>query len=423
MYKFRNATTNSSTDITPTQATIISDLSFSASIPSTLFLILNACFGHKFPLKLRMNGSMLVILVVFILNTGLIKVNTDAWQDTFFDITIVSVVIMNISAAIMSGGLFGISGLFSSEYMTAVVSGQALGGILTAIAEIITLTFSTDALKSTWIFFLIGNVLLALSLVAYIAVSRTKFFKYHIEVKSTVSSYHLAEDEPNFRNVLSKMWLYGFTEWLVFAVTISVYPAVTVLVSSENHGNGSPWNDIYFIPVTNYLIFNTGDYLGRILAGMIEWVSSIGMRINKGEFLIKWNSYVIWIAAKQPTVHSRNIVNHANCIFASAYSVQHKSTTSSSSFHSFRLHFHSVDVCIRIYERLSRKHCNDLGTEVSLVKRANDWNIFGIFNIRIPSFRSVGIREKEMASSTMAAFLGLGLAFGSTLSLILVQLV
>lgn len=37
-------------------------------------------------------------------------------------------------------------------------------------------------------------------------------------------------------------------------------------------------------------------------------------------------------------------------------------------------------------------------------------------------FRSVRNQEKEMASSIMAAFLGIGLAFGSSLSLIIVQL-
>lgn len=37
-------------------------------------------------------------------------------------------------------------------------------------------------------------------------------------------------------------------------------------------------------------------------------------------------------------------------------------------------------------------------------------------------YRSVHNREKEMASSMMAAFLGIGLAFGSSISLILVQL-
>lgn len=48
----------------------------------------------------------------------------------------------------------------------------------------------------------------------------------------------------------------------------------TVLINSQERGNGHPWNDVYFIPVTNYLIFNSGDYLGRILAGLIEWVIS-----------------------------------------------------------------------------------------------------------------------------------------------------
>lgn len=59
----------------------------------------------------------------------------------------------------------------------------------------------------------------------------------------------------------------------MFVVTLCVYPSVTVLVNSEARGNGHPWNDVYFIPVTNYLIFNSGDYLGRILAGLIEWVN------------------------------------------------------------------------------------------------------------------------------------------------------
>lgn len=283
MYKFRNVTSNSTTAITPIQATFISDLSFAASIPNTMFLIINAFIGHKISLNLRMNGSILVVMVVFLFNTALVKVNTDQWQDTFFDVTIVSVVVMNIATAILTGGLFGICGLFPSEYMTAVVSGQALGGVFTAIAEIVVITFSANESRSAFIFFIIGNVLLALSLIVYLILPRTKHFRYYTVDKWSMrklrSEQHSNDTvpiqvEPNFKNVLNKIWMYGFAEWLVFAVTLSVYPAVTVLVNSEAHGNGHPWNDIYFIPVTNYLIFNSGDYLGRILAGMFEWVST-----------------------------------------------------------------------------------------------------------------------------------------------------
>lgn len=48
--------------------------------------------------------------------------------------------------------------------------------------------------------------------------------------------------------------------------------------------------------------------------------------------------------------------------------------------------------------------------------------VAGITLISSIIFRSVHNREKEMASSMMAAFLGIGLAFGSSISLILVQL-
>lgn len=151
---------------------------------------------------------------------------------------------------------------------------------------------------------MIGNGLLVLSLLAYISISKSVFFKYYtaeeyVVIKTPRGRLQRTNtvSEPVFKEVLNKMWLYGFTEWLViiqnrlpmimtnchnfecilqqvFAVTLSVYPAVTVLINSQYHGNGHPWNDVYFVPVTNYLIFNSGDYLGRILAGMIEWVRS-----------------------------------------------------------------------------------------------------------------------------------------------------
>lgn len=33
-------------------------------------------------------------------------------------------------------------------------------------------------------------------------------------------------------------------------------------------------SDTFFVPVVGYLIFSTCDYVGRILAGLLQWVSS-----------------------------------------------------------------------------------------------------------------------------------------------------
>jgi hypothetical protein len=43
-------------------------------------------------------------------------------------------------------------------------------------------------------------------------------------------------------NYCSQVWVYGFTEWMTFVVTLAMYPAVTVLVNSTGRGNSKPWN-------------------------------------------------------------------------------------------------------------------------------------------------------------------------------------
>ncbi|CAG2068170.1 unnamed protein product, partial [Timema podura] len=68
-----------------------------------------------------------------------------------------------------------------------------------------------------------------------------------------------------------QMWPYGLSVWMTFFITLAMYPALTVLVNSMAQGNKKPWNDIYFVPVVGYLIFSTCDYLGRILAGLLQW--------------------------------------------------------------------------------------------------------------------------------------------------------
>lgn len=378
MYKFRNVTSNS-TIITPMQATFTSDFNFASSFPSTIVLILNAMYGHKFRLHVRMIGSLILILIFFAANTVLIKVNTDAWQNEFFNITICSVVAMNIFAAILSGGLFGISGRFPSEYMTAVVSGLALGSVLTAIIEIITITFASDPIASALIFFSIGNIMLVVSIVAYILMIRTAFFQHYTADDSVPKACEMrlqrqsSVAEPNYKEVLNKMWLYGFTVWLVFTVTSSIYPAITVLINSEGRGNGHPWNDVYFIPVTNYLIYNLGDYLGRILAGSIEWPN---------------DKYTV------------AVLSMLRIAFVPALLI---CNTNPRHYIPVFIHSDYIFILLMCFFAFS----NGYLANIALI-----W-----------APKCVSNHEKEMASSIMAALLGISYTFGSSLSLILVQFI
>lgn len=245
--------------------------------------------NYRISLKLRMIGSMVVILILFVITTAFVKINTDDYQDIFFEFTLTTVFIVNIFSAIVSGGLFGMSGMFPSEYISAVMSGQALGGVVTAIAEVISLSFATSLPTiSGFVFFLSGTVMLVFGLVFYMIADKTVFFKFHInqsqlktsnrvainsnvetspEMVANVSRHYM---QPDWRKICSKIWLHGFSAWLVFVTTLAVYPAITVLITSVNKGHHNKWNDVYFLPCLNYLLFNSGDYIGRILSGWIK---------------------------------------------------------------------------------------------------------------------------------------------------------
>lgn len=214
-----------------------------------------------------MVGSIVIILILFVVTTAFVKIDTDNYQDVFLEITLTTVFVVNIFSAILSGGLFGIAGMFSSEYISAVMSGQALGGVFTALAEVVSITFTTAATASAFIYFMVGTAWLVASLVLYLIVSKTLFFKFHVNqshMKANTNNLSINADssplsshavtattmasinrhylQPEWSKIYSKIWLHGFSVWLVFVTTLSVYPAITVLITSTDKGHHHKWN-------------------------------------------------------------------------------------------------------------------------------------------------------------------------------------
>ncbi|XP_037960465.1 equilibrative nucleoside transporter 1 [Teleopsis dalmanni] len=387
MYKFRNTTINNTADVeielTPMQKSFECDLTLTASISGTTFLILNAIYGHKVPLKLKMLGTLVIILIIFFITTAFVEINTDRWQEQFFLITIFTVIIINISSATMSGGIFGIAGLFPSEYMTALVSGQALGGIFTALAFIVVLAFNAGPNTTAFIYFSIGSVLISLSIIAYEVMSRQSFFRFYLEggnklkplddTPSTSRTNDLGITlEPNINEVMSKIYVDVVSICILFTTTLSVYPSVTVLMQSENFGNGNAWNDIYYLPVVNYLFFNSGDYFGRIIAGLWEKPQ------NSHTVLLMTLLRILYV----PFLLCSNTNQH--------------------------------------YFLPTLVHSDYSFITMIITFALSNGYLTNIILMRAPL--SVLQHEKEMASSIMVAALSFGLALGSILSMIFVQM-
>ena len=78
------------------------------------------------------------------------------------------------------GGLAGLAGQFPSEYMGSLVQGQAIGGIITAIVNILSIASEgskSSPSNSAFYCFLVAAIFIALDTIALIAMTKTKFYK------------------------------------------------------------------------------------------------------------------------------------------------------------------------------------------------------------------------------------------------------
>ncbi|CAL7934532.1 unnamed protein product [Xylocopa violacea] len=393
MYKFREIHENSTkrdnythlenlekkTDL---QASFTSYLSVASALPNTLFLIVNAFISKRVSLRVRMVSSQCTILLLFILTTMFVKIDTDKWQGIFVIITLTTVAFVNAASAIFGGSLMGIVGRFSPKYITAMSSGQALGGIFTAITEICSLWIGASPVISGLVYFIIGDVILFLSLIAYVMLERAAFFKHHMVEKlpgNEEADYSITGEVTfpqgttiSYTRIIKRIWYLGISIFLVFCITISVCPSVTVLVESQYKGNGHAWNDIYFIPVVTYLVFSCGDYAGRILSGIFQWPKNKPWQVMLLSLMRAMFIPAFLFCNAQPR-HHLPVYIHSDIYY----------------------------ILLTIAFAISNGYLCNLAF------------------ILTPTV--VDSQEKEVASAMMGAFLGMGLATGAILSLLMVK--
>lgn len=73
----------------------------------------------------------------------------------------------------MQSGLFGIVGRFPAKYITASVSGQALGGVLAAVAEIVSLWVGASPVRSALVYFIMADIFIFISVLAFLVLTRS----------------------------------------------------------------------------------------------------------------------------------------------------------------------------------------------------------------------------------------------------------
>ncbi|XP_035519102.1 equilibrative nucleoside transporter 3 [Morone saxatilis] len=270
LYKLSNNTGRSGNE---EQRSDLSDyfesyLAIASTVPSVLSLILNYLLVNRLSSSVRILSSLFVILLVFVLTTVLVKIDVSDSRVEFFIGTLACVAVVSGASNLFSGSVFGISGHFPMRISQALISGQAMGGTLSAVASIADLALAKDVTDSALAYFLTADIFILLCIITYLLLPKLAYSRHYMLAATCTSSGVMseggaAEGVPPLQPILRKTWVLGLSVFYVFCISIMVFPAVSSGIQSVHKDSGSPWTTTYFVPLTSFFLYNVADFCGR----------------------------------------------------------------------------------------------------------------------------------------------------------------
>ncbi|XP_059189401.1 equilibrative nucleoside transporter 1-like isoform X2 [Centropristis striata] len=256
-----------------------------AMLPLLLCTCLNSFLHSLISQRVRVTGSLLVIMFVFIATAVLVKVPLEPLP--FFSVTMVKIVIINSFGAVLQGSLFGMAGLLPALYTTPIMSGQGLAGTFAAFAMICAIASGSELQDAAFGYFITACVVIFLSVLSYILLPKLEFFQFYqernrkqradeensVNLMNTENRGEAADQETQHNvsmiKIFKKIWLLALLVCFTFTVTIGTFPAIAADTKSTLADKGS-WEQ-YFIPVSCFLMFNLCDWGGRSLTAICMW--------------------------------------------------------------------------------------------------------------------------------------------------------
>ncbi|XP_004673587.2 PREDICTED: equilibrative nucleoside transporter 1 isoform X2 [Condylura cristata] len=262
-----------------------------AMLPLLLFTCLNSFLHQRIPQNVRILGSLVAILLLFLITAILVKVQLAALP--FFILTMAKIMLINSFGAILQGSLFGLAGLLPANYTAPIMSGQGLAGLFASVAMICAIASGSELSESAFGYFITACVVIIVTIACYLALPQLEFYRYYQQLKLEAGEQETKLDlmgkgeevktvkeesgvsanaQPTTKGqailaILKSILVPALSVCFIFTITIGLFPAVTAEVQSSIEGT---WGN-YFIPVSCFLTFNVFDWLGRSLTAVFMW--------------------------------------------------------------------------------------------------------------------------------------------------------
>jgi len=242
-----------------------------------LFNIFVQCGGNT--LGIRVLGSISVTVLMFVATVVLAMVDTTAWPETFFWLTMATSIVINAATGIYQNSMYGLAAALPMKYTNAIIFGNNVSGTLVATTNIITLFLAPSQRTSAIYYFVVAIVILLIAFDAYFVTGHSKFYRHYIQLaqlKEKVSKAKMGPDSAkpfyvllfqSFSRVFKEIYHLMFAVWFVFFITLALFPAVMSDVWPVELPMGrSMWAAVFC-----FLFFNLFATLGNLTTEFIRW--------------------------------------------------------------------------------------------------------------------------------------------------------
>ncbi|KAK5797974.1 hypothetical protein VI817_004265 [Penicillium citrinum] len=239
----------------------------------------NASYPWRITISLLMNCAIFTLLAFSTV------VMTNVSTQAYFAFVMLMVFGTSLATGLNQNGVFAyVSGFGREEYMQAIMSGQGIAGVLPCIIQILSvLAVPRDAnggqddenmlqgssAKSAFIYFLTATAVSVFTLLVFLYLLRNRpsarpKSSDDEEEEDTALVEGTEDKSVSLWILFLKLRYLACAVFMVFTVTMMVFPVYTSRILSVNNPSKSRMYDApVFIPI-GFLFWNVGDFVGRL---------------------------------------------------------------------------------------------------------------------------------------------------------------
>eukprot|EP01130_Rhizamoeba_saxonica_P002260 TRINITY_DN120_c0_g1_i1.p1 TRINITY_DN120_c0_g1~~TRINITY_DN120_c0_g1_i1.p1 ORF type:complete len:413 (+),score=49.48 TRINITY_DN120_c0_g1_i1:273-1511(+) len=249
-------------------------------------MLFSTKFGDKIPTKAAVILFFAIDLIMLAIIPMIRKVKSIITLDTTPEIiiTLVCIGFCGVSTAILFSKVMAITARLPPNYTGAVMMGNGVGGILVTIILLASSDFSNKEqtiaqmeLKAA-IFFGVGAGLVLVCIIFTAILDKLSFYQHHQqdneEIKPLMNTFEgEVINKINRIKIFKKIWVQGVSVFLVFAVTLSIFPGLSAGILPETGGifDSNPVPSFLY-PTIMSGTFQLFDFIGRSLPGVTTFV-------------------------------------------------------------------------------------------------------------------------------------------------------